>query len=124
VDNQLDSATGTLHLRAVVPNPRRVLTPGLFVRIRVPMGLPKPVLMVPEEALGTDQGRKFVYVVGDDNKAAYRPVKVGKLHDGLRVIAEGLKEGERVVVDGLQRVRPGAVVAPKASGQRPVASGQ
>src|SRR5262249_42586915 len=76
------------------------------------LGEPRALLLVPEEALGTDQGRKYVYVVGPDNKAVQRKVTVGKLYDGLRVIAEGVSEGERVVVDGLQRVRPGAPVTP------------
>lgn len=113
VDNRLDTSTGTLHMRAVFPNPGRMLTPGLFVRIRVPIGKPIPLIMVPEEALATDQGRKFLYVLDGDDKATYRPVKVGKLYEGWRVITEGLKEGERVIVDGLQRVRPGVQVTPK-----------
>lgn len=117
VDNRLDTSTGTLHMRAVFPNPGRMLTPGLFVRIRVPIGSPAPVIMVPEEALATDQGRKFLYVLDSDDKATYRPVKVGKLFEGWRVITEGLKEGERVIVDGLQRVRPGVPVTPKMRDQ-------
>ncbi len=113
VDNRLDNATGTLTMRATFANPKGLMTPGLFVRIRVPIGEPQAVIVVPEEAIGTDQGRKFLYVVDDEDKAAYRPVKVGKLYEGQRVITEGLKEGERIVVDGLQRVRPGAKVTPK-----------
>jgi RND family efflux transporter MFP subunit len=118
VDNRLDATTGTLRLRARFDNPHGLLTPGLFVRIRVLIGKPHDVTLIPEEALGTDQGRKFVYVVDAEDKAQYRPIKVGKLHDGLRVITGGLKENERVVIDGLQRVRPGAPVTPKDSDQK------
>lgn len=113
VDNRLDPATGTLQLRGVFPNPDRMLSPGLFVRVRLPIGKPYQALTVPEQALGTDQGQKFVYVIGDDNKAQYRRVEVGRLQQGRRVIAGGLAEGERVVVSGLQRVRPGAEVQPR-----------
>lgn len=116
VDNRLDSGTGTLVMRAQIPNPRGILSPGLFVRVRVPLGEPHPVLLIPEEAIGTDQGRKFVYIVDAENKVGYRPIKVGKLHDGLRVVESGLTGDERIVIDGLQRVRPGAAVNPKEKG--------
>jgi RND family efflux transporter MFP subunit len=105
-ENRLDPSTGTLRVRGVFDNRDRLLKPGLFVRVRVPIGEPYRALLVPEPAVGTDQGQKFLYVLDDDNKVAYRRVQVGKLHDGLRVIAEGLKPNERVVVVGLQRVRP------------------
>lgn len=124
VDNRLDNNTGTLHMRCVFPNPRRLLTPGLFVRFRVPIGQPHPVTLAPEEALGTDQGRKFLYVLDGEDKVQYRPVKVGKLYEGYRVITDGLKEGERIVVDGLQRVRPGIQVAPKDAPPQKVAAGE
>jgi membrane fusion protein, multidrug efflux system len=112
-DNRLDPGTGTLQVRGVFKNTDRVLSPGLFVRVRLPIGESYQAIMVSEESLGTDQGQKFVYVVGDDNKAQYRRVDVGKLQKGRRVILKGLSEGERVVVSGLQRIRPGVVVAPK-----------
>lgn len=118
VDNRLDTTTGTLHMRAIVANPRRLLTPGLFVRVRVPIGDAKPVILVPEEAIGTDQGRKFLFVIDGEDKAVHRPIKIGKLHDGMRIVTEGLAAGERVVVDGLQRVRPGAAVTPKIAPER------
>lgn len=118
VDNRLDNNTGTLHMRCVFPNPKRLLTPGLFVRFRVPIGQPHPVILAPEEALGTDQGRKFLYVLDGEDKVTYRPVRVGRLYEGYRVITDGLKEGERIVVDGLQRVRPGVLVAPKEAPQQ------
>jgi multidrug efflux pump subunit AcrA (membrane-fusion protein) len=85
----------------------------LFVRVRLPIGEPYQSIMVAEAALGTDQGQKFVYVVDADNKAQYRRVEVGKLQNGRRAILHGLAADERVVVSGLQRVRPGAVVDPK-----------
>ena len=98
-------------------NPRpavgeRVMESGLFARIRVPIGKPKQALLVDERAIGSDQGRKFLYVVNDKNEVVFRPVELGAMHEGLRVVTEGLSAGERVIIDGLQRVRPGSVVAP------------
>jgi RND family efflux transporter MFP subunit len=113
LDNQLDPGTGTLQVRGIFKNPGNTLRPGLFVRVRLPIGEPYRALMVAEKALGTDQGQKYVYVVGNDNKAEYRRIEIGKLQDGRRVVLKGLEAGERVVVSGLQRVRPGAVVVPK-----------
>jgi RND family efflux transporter MFP subunit len=118
-DNQVDAQTGTLRLRGVFANKNRLLSPGLFVRIRLPIDEPHDALVVPEEALGTDQGRKFLYVIDENNVAQYRPVEVGMpFGDGLRVVTDGLKTGERVVVNGLQRVRPGNPVTPKPSAPR------
>jgi multidrug efflux pump subunit AcrA (membrane-fusion protein) len=85
----------------------------LFVRVRVHVSKPYPAILVPERALGSDQGQKFLYVVNDDNQATQRQVKVGSLHEGLRVVTEGLELGERIIVSGLQRVRPGMPVEPK-----------
>jgi RND family efflux transporter MFP subunit len=113
LDNRLDPATGTLQIRGIFKNPNHVLAPGMFVRVRLPIGQPYSAVLVAEEALGTDQGQKFVYVIDDDNKAQYRRVQVGRLQNGRRVVLKGLEAGERVVVNGLQRVRPGAVVQPK-----------
>jgi RND family efflux transporter MFP subunit len=112
-DNRVDPDTGTWRLRAVVANPDNTLTPGLFVRMHLPIGSAYQAILVAEEALGTDQGQKFVYVVKDDGRAEYRRVKVGRLHHGLRVITDGLTTGEQVVVSGLQRVRPGIEVKPE-----------
>ena len=112
-DNRIDPSTGTLRVRAVFSNTDRLLSPGLFVRIRIPVGDPYRALLVPEGALGTDQGQRFVYVVNDKNEVAYRRVTVGKLHEGLRVISAGLEPNERVVVTGLQRVVPGGRVEAK-----------
>jgi RND family efflux transporter MFP subunit len=110
MDNRVDSSTGTLRLRAIFPNPDGFLTPGLFVRCRLPIGTPKRRLLVAEQALGSDQGQKFLYVINANNEATYRPVKAGKLYGSLRVIESGLSPGEKVVVNGLQRVRPGETV--------------
>ena len=112
-DNRIDPSTGTLRVRAVFSNTDRLLSPGLFVRIRIPVGDPYRALLVPEGALGTDQGQRFVYVVNEQNEVAYRRVTVGKLHEGLRVISAGLEPNERVVVTGLQRVIPGGKVEAK-----------
>jgi membrane fusion protein, multidrug efflux system len=112
VDNQVNPRTGTLRLRGVFPNPGEALSPGYFARVRVPIGFPHPALLVSDRAIDTDQGQKIVYVVGMDNKVASRPVRLGALHDGMREITDGLKAGERVIVTGLQQVRPGLTVEP------------
>lgn len=117
-DNRIDPSTGTLQARGVIPNPApHVLSPGLFVRVRLQIGRPYRAILVQEQALGSDQGRKYLYVVDDAGKATYRPVKVGALNAGMRVIEEGLEKGERVVVSGLQRIRPGIQVAAKPAGE-------
>jgi RND family efflux transporter MFP subunit len=112
-DNTVDPSTGTIRVRGVFDNKERILSPGLFVRIRLPVGDAHKALLVTERALGTDQGQKFLYTVNDKNEVVYRPVQVGAVHDGLRVIERGLAPGERVIVNGLQRVRPGVTVDPK-----------
>jgi RND family efflux transporter MFP subunit len=111
-DNRVDPNTGTLRLRAVVANPKRVLAPGLFVRLRLPIGKPHSALLVPEESIGSDQGQKYVFVVNENNETVYRRVKVGKLENELRVIESGISPQEWVVVTGLQRIRAGTKVAP------------
>ncbi|HEX7450567.1 MAG TPA: efflux RND transporter periplasmic adaptor subunit [Pirellulales bacterium] len=116
-DNRLDPATGTLRVRGVFSNADRLLSPGLFVRVRVPIGEPALALLVPEPAIGKDQGQKFVYVVNDQDEVEYRPVQVGKLHEGMIAITEGLSPGERVIVNGVQRARPGAKVEIRVVGQ-------
>jgi RND family efflux transporter MFP subunit len=113
-DNKVDPNTGTLKLRGVLQNPApRVLSPGLFVRVRLPIGSAHKSLIIAEQAIGTDQGRKFLYVVNDKGEVLYRPVKVGVLDNGMREIKDGLEPGEKVIVSGLQRVRPGAKVTAK-----------
>jgi len=113
IDNQVDARSGTVRARAVFDNADGRLMPGQFARLR--MGQPKaePALMVNERAIGTDQNKKFVLVVSADNKAEYREVTLGPNVDNLRVVTSGLKPGERIVVNGLQRIRPGALVAPQ-----------
>jgi len=107
VDNQVDRGTGTIVGRALLPNPDLSLIPGLFARLRLPGSGQYQAILLPDEAIGSDQSQKFVYVVDGDSKAQYRTVKIGPLVDGLRVIREGVKPEEWVVVAGLQRTRPG-----------------
>jgi len=120
-DNRVDADTGTWRLRGLFDNADRSLTPGLFVRIRLPIGAPYRATLVAEQALSTDQGQKKLYVVDADKKVVYRRVKVGRLYNGMRIIAEGIAPGEKVIVSGLQRVRPGMEVEPKLE-DMPVAS--
>jgi multidrug efflux system membrane fusion protein len=110
--NRLDEGTGTILLRAIVPNPDQKLVAGLFARIRVPSTATKKTPLVPERAIGTDQSQKFVLVLGADDTVQYRAVKLGPAVDGQRIVREGVRAGEQIVVNGLQRVRPGAKVAP------------
>lgn len=111
-DNRIDPATGTLPGRAKVPNASGRLVPGLYARVRL-RGAERPgAVLVQDGAIGTDQDRKFVLVVGPGDTVAYRQVQLGRLVDGLRVIRTGLAAGERVVITGLQRVRPGMQVQP------------
>jgi RND family efflux transporter MFP subunit len=113
VDNQVNARTGTLRLRGVFPNKDGALIPGYFARVRVPIGFPHPALLVSDRAVDTDQGQKIVYVVNEKNEVVSRPVRLGALHDGLREITDGVKPGERIIVNGLQQVRPGMIVEPK-----------
>ena len=128
-DNKLNSSTGTIGMRAEIDNADRLMQPGLFVRVRIPLGKPKPSILVPETAIGTDQGLKFVFVIDAEDKAVNRPVKVVMQVSRKRIkggpeqfcVVEpvpekpnsGVREGDRVIVDGLQRVRAGAKVTPK-----------
>lgn len=119
VDNHVDRQTASMRVRAKLPNPAnaegdRFLTPGLFARVRLPIGRPHPALLVADRAVGIDQGQKFVLVVND--QGTVEPpvhVKLGDLHDGLREVVAGLTPGQKVIVVGLQRVRPGTAVDPK-----------
>jgi RND family efflux transporter MFP subunit len=113
-DNRLDIGTGTYRMRAVVDNADHFLSPGMYVRVRLPIGQPHNALLIAEQAIGTDQGKKFVYVITPENKAEYREVQVGKLQNGLREITGWeLKANEPVVVRGLQKVRRDSEVTPK-----------
>jgi RND family efflux transporter MFP subunit len=111
VDNQVDPRTGTIRARASFENKDGYLTPGLFARVKLLGHNSYRAVLVDDRAIGTDQSQKFVYVVDAQNKVVYRQVKVGRLQDGLRIVQQGLQPGETVVVNGLQRVRPGVVVA-------------
>ena len=113
VDNQVDTRTGTIRARASFENKDGYLTPGLFARVKLLGHNSYRAVLVDDRAIGTDQSQKFVYVIDAENKVTYRPVTVGRLDDGLRIVQKGLQPGETVVVNGLQRVRPGVVVAPE-----------
>jgi membrane fusion protein, multidrug efflux system len=110
IDNQVNGQSGTIRVRAVFRNEDGRLIPGQFARVR--MGQPKQqtLVLVDERAIGTDQDKKFVMVAGDDDRAAYRAITIGGTVDGLRIVSTGLKAGDRVVVNGLQRVRPGTLL--------------
>jgi len=118
VDNQVDARSGTVRVRAVFDNADGGLMPGQFAHLRMGQVKPDAALLINERAVGTDQSKKFVMVVGADDKAQYREVTLGANVDGLRIVTSGLKPGERIVVNGLQRVRPGALVAPQVVAMR------
>jgi multidrug efflux system membrane fusion protein len=113
VDNQVNAKSGTVRVRAIFDNADGSLMPGQFAQLRMGRAKPTAALLINERAVGTDQNKKFVMVVGDDNKATYREVVLGPSVDGLRMVTAGLKADERIVVNGLQRIRPGALVAPQ-----------
>jgi multidrug efflux system membrane fusion protein len=117
IDNHVDPKSGTVRVRALLDNRDGSLIPGQYVTLR--MGRPKAeqALLVNERAVGTDQSKRFVLVVGADNKAAYREVKLGGTVEGRRIVTSGLEPGERIIVNGLQRVRPGSLVAPQPAEQ-------
>jgi RND family efflux transporter MFP subunit len=110
VENQLDRGSGTLRVRAVFPNPGSRILAGVFARVRVPASSPHQVLMVPDEAVVSDQSRKLLMVVAEDGTVSPRVVTLGPLEDGLRIVRDGIKPADRVVINGLMRVRPGAKV--------------
>jgi RND family efflux transporter MFP subunit len=110
VDNQINPRTGTLRLRGVFENKDEALTPGHFVRIRLPIGEPHQALLVNERALESNQGQRILYIVNEKNEVVSRDVEVGARHDGLRVIEDGLAPRDRVVVNGLQHIQPGTTV--------------
>jgi RND family efflux transporter MFP subunit len=113
LDNRLDVSTATLRSRAVIPNKDLSILPGQFGRLRIVGSAPYEALLIPDTAIATDQSRKIVFVVKDDNTVEERPVVLGSLDEGLRVIREGLKAEDHVIVNGLQRARVGAKVTPK-----------
>jgi len=115
VNNQVDATTGTVRVRGVFanPGPNRILQPGFFTRVRVPGSEKYLALLIPDQAVGTDQSQKFLYVVNDQDTVEYRPVKLGPTIDGLRVVREGIQANDWVVVNGLTNLRAGAKVVPK-----------
>jgi len=119
VDNQLNSQTGTIRARAVFSNKDRIYTPGLFARIRLLGSAKYKTTLILDEAIGTDQDRKFVLALKPDSTIEYRPVQLGPLVEGLRVVKSGLKAGDKVVINGLQRVRPGIKVSAKEAPMAP-----
>jgi RND family efflux transporter MFP subunit len=122
VDNVIDRSSGTIRGRAVFNNRDGVFTPGMFARVRVPGSPPYPALLVPDSAIASEQARKFVLVVDADNVAQQRYVTTGLAVDNLRVIKDGVKPDDRVVINGLMRARPGAKVTPEEQGQAASAS--
>ncbi|KJK21149.1 hemolysin secretion protein D [Burkholderiaceae bacterium 16] len=110
VDNHLDTTSGTIRVRARIDNADGALVPGLYARVKVGGGQAHPAVMVDDAAIGTDQAKKYVLVVDANSRVQYREVTLGALHDGLRIVASGLKPGERIVVNGIQRVRPNDTV--------------
>jgi RND family efflux transporter MFP subunit len=114
IDNQVDSKTGTIRARGNFENSKQYLTPGLFVRVRIPFGKPRQALMISERAIGTDQRQKYLLTVNNKNVAEYRPIKLGSSQNGLRVVESGIQADDKVIVNGLLRVRPGMTVSPHA----------
>jgi multidrug efflux system membrane fusion protein len=112
VDNRLDVTSGTIRVRATFDNSDGTLVPGLYARIRLGGGVPRQAILIDEKALGTDQNKRFVMALDGNNHAQYREVVLGAAQDGLRIINGGLKPGDRIVVNGLQRIRPGDAVDP------------
>jgi RND family efflux transporter MFP subunit len=122
VDNRIDSATGTMRGRAIFDNPDLFLQPGMFGRISIPGSGSHQAVLIPDEAIGSDQDRRIVYVVGPDNKIATKAIRPGPKVDGYRVVRRGLSGEETIVVDGIVRARPGAPVTPEPTTLPPVAA--
>ncbi len=122
IDNQVDSKTGTIRARGNFENSKQYLTPGLFVRARIPFGKPHQAMLVSERAVGTDQRQKYLLTVNKDDVVEYRRVKVGSVHDGMCVIESGIQPEDRVIVNGLLRARPGMRVSPHPEGSIAAAS--
>lgn len=112
IDNNLNTTSGTIRVRATFDNPKGVMLPGLYARIRLGGGQPRAAILISPTAIGVDQDKRFVVVVDAKNQTAYREVKLGAQLDGLQIINSGLQVGDRIVVNGLQRIRPGDPVNP------------
>lgn len=113
VDNQLNSQTGTIRARAVLQNKDGIFTPGLFARVQLLGSSEYTAILIDDRAVNTDQSRKYVFVLGLGNTVEYRGVKLGRIIDGLRIVREGLKAGDVIIVNGAQRVHPGVTVTPQ-----------
>ncbi|HKK15132.1 MAG TPA: efflux RND transporter periplasmic adaptor subunit, partial [Gammaproteobacteria bacterium] len=113
VDNQIDLGTGTMRARAIVDNPDLLLIPGMFADVKLLGKGPYEALLIPDAVISVDQTVQFVYIVNDKNTVERRQVKTGNLHGGLRVISEGLEQGDRVIINGIQRARAGMEVVPE-----------
>jgi RND family efflux transporter MFP subunit len=119
VDNVIDRSSGTIRGRAEFDNPEGLFVPGMFGRVRVAAAPPALALLVPEDAIGTEQVRKFVYVVDDENTVHQKFITLGRIDQGLRVVEKGLEPDDRVIVNGLMRTRPGIKVTPRLAGEGP-----
>lgn len=119
-DNRIDPSSGTIRARAIFDNKEGYLLPGMAVSVKMGGNLKDKQILVTERAIGTDQDRKFVFVLGEGNAATYREVKIGPSVSGRRVILDGLKEGDKVITSGITRIRPGTIVAPKGEGAEQV----
>jgi RND family efflux transporter MFP subunit len=122
LDNQIDRSAGTIRLRAVLPNSDYFITPGQFARVRLASTAPYDALMVPEQAVITDQSRKLVMIVGDDGVVAVKLIDPGPVVDGLEVIRDGIKAQDSVIINGMMRARPGAKVTPLPGSIAPLSS--
>jgi len=118
IDNQIDTTTGTVEMRAVIPNTGKTLLPGQYAKVRLLLKEQPDTIIVPQKAVGEQQGNTFVYVVGKDNKVEFREVTAGAAIEELRVIDKGLTEGEMVVIDGLQKIKPGITVKPETESEK------
>lgn len=114
-DNTINTATGTIRARALFKNEDGALLPGMFVSVRMGGPVAEKKILIPEDIVGTDQDRKFVYVVGPDNKVQYREVKLGATMDGRRVVLSGVKAGENIITEGILRIRPDMMVDPQVA---------
>ena len=120
-DLGVDQSTGTFMIRAIFPNPKMAIFPGLFVRVRIPLGVTENAVLIPEQALGADQAGRFVMIVADDDVVERRNVQIGEKYEDMVVVTDGLSGEERVVINGLQRSRPGAKVSPQEKQLEPIA---
>jgi multidrug efflux system membrane fusion protein len=113
VDNQLNPQTGTIRARAILDNKEGLFTPGLFARVQLLGSSEYTAILIDDSAVNTDQNQKYVFVLGANNQVEYRRVQLGRIIDGLRIVREGLKAGETIIVSGAQRVHPGITVTPQ-----------